>query len=61
MKFCLAIVLLLLLGKSNLIAFGLTIVESRMKNISKRNTKSDIEAELKFKSGLYLVFKAISS
>jgi hypothetical protein len=39
-------VLLELEGSSNLIAFGLTSVEVSIKNISKRKTRSDMEAML---------------
>lgn len=51
---------LLLLGSSNLIAFGLTSVEVSIKKISNRNTRSAIDAELNSVLLLFLVFIAMT-
>jgi hypothetical protein len=52
--------LLVLDGSNNLIAFGATSVDVSMKNIRRRNTKSDIEAVLNEELILFLVFIAIA-
>ena len=57
---CFAIVLLLLLGNNNFIAFGLTSVEVSIKNINNKNTKSDIDAVLNAKLLLFLVWIAMT-
>lgn len=56
---CLAMVLLLLEGSMSLIAFGATKVEVSMKKISRRNTRSDMDEELKVGSTLFLDLIAI--
>jgi hypothetical protein len=53
-------VLLLLEGSISFIALGLTSVEVSIKNISNRNTRSDIEAMLNAVLILFLGFIAIS-
>jgi len=56
---CLARVLLLLCGKRSLMALGATSVEVSMKNISSRNTRSDMDAMLKVTFLLFRVSIAI--
>ena len=53
-------VLLLLDGSMSLMAFGATKVEVSMKKISSKNTKSDIDEELKLGSTLFLDLIAIT-
>ena len=53
-------VLLLLEGSMSLMAVGATKVEVSMKNISSKNTKSDIDEELKLGSTLFLDLMAIT-
>jgi hypothetical protein len=48
-------VLLLLDGSNNLMAFGATSVDVSMKKISNKNTRSDMDAVLKFTLRLFLV------
>jgi hypothetical protein len=55
-----SIVLLLLAGNSNFIALGATSVEVSIKKISKRKTRSDIEAMLNSVLNLFLVCIAIA-
>ena len=57
---CLAMVLLLLDGSSSLMAFGATRVEVSMKKIKSRNTRSDMDEELKLTPILFLVLIAIA-
>jgi hypothetical protein len=52
---CLAMVLLLLLGSSSLMALGATSVEVSIKKISNRNTRSDMDAMLNSALLLFLV------
>ena len=52
-------VLLLLEGNSSLMAFGATKVEVSIKKISNRNTKSDMDEELKLTPILFLVLIAM--
>ena len=52
-------VLLLLEGSNNLMALGATSVEVSMKKINSRNTKSDMEEELKLTPILFLVLIAM--
>ena len=52
-------VLLLLDGNMSLMALGATKVEVSMKKINSRNTKSDIDEELKVGSTLFLDLMAI--
>jgi hypothetical protein len=52
-------VLLLLEGSMSLMALGATNVEVSMKKISSKNTKSDMEEELKVGSTLFLDLIAI--
>lgn len=56
---CLAMVLLLLEGSMSLMALGATKVEVSMKKISRRNTRSDMDEELKVGSTLFLDLIAI--
>jgi hypothetical protein len=53
-------VLLELDGKSSLMAFGLTRVEVSIKNISSRNTRSDMDAILNSVLILFCDFIAIN-
>ena len=53
-------VLLLLDGKSNLMALGATKVDVSIKKINSRNTKSDMDEELKLTLILFLVLIAIT-
>ena len=55
-----AMVLLLLDGSMSLMALGATKVEVSMKKISSRNTKSDMDEELKVGSTLFLDLIAIA-
>jgi hypothetical protein len=50
-----SIVRLLLAGKSNLIALGATRVDVSIKKISRRKTRSDMDAMLKSVLNLFLV------
>ena len=52
-------VLLLLEGGMSLMAFGATKVEVSMKKINRRNTRSDMDEELKVGSTLFLDLIAI--
>jgi len=52
-------VLLLLEGSMSLMALGATKVEVSMKKISRRNTRSDMDEELKVGSTLFLDLIAI--
>ena len=61
MTVCLAMVLLLLDGNSNLMAFGATKVEVSMKKINSRNTRSDMDEELKVTPILFRVLIAMVS
>ncbi len=54
-----SMVRLLLDGKSNLMALGATSVDVSIKNMSKRKTRSDMEAMLKSILSLFLVCMAI--
>lgn len=56
---CFAMVRLLLCGSNSFIAFGATNVDVSMKNISKRNTRSDIDDELNSTLLWFLRFSAI--
>jgi hypothetical protein len=52
-------VLLLLEGSMSLMALGATKVEVSMKKINRRNTRSDMDEELKVGSTLFLDLIAI--
>ena len=54
-----AMVLLLLEGNSSLMAFGATRVEVSIKKINSRNTRSDMDEELKLTPIVFLVLIAI--
>src|SRR3989304_1423614 len=57
---CLLVVFAELVGSKTFSAFGLTIVETMMKKMSSRKTKSVMDAMLKFTFTLFLVCNAIN-